>query len=166
MFRACNMAKAALVGVALFGSVACACGGSGVECKPADVRAEDYPSVAAAVCASRGGGRVTVGPGVTRSIGPVVLRSNVELHLVEGATIEFSDSPEDYMPGVPVSWEGVECYNLSPLVYAYGCTNVAITGRGVLKAKNSEGQAPGMLSENRDERVVSARYRSLRPARP
>ena len=133
------MAKAAIVVVALFGAVACACGGTGVECKPADVCAEDYPSVSAAVaaCSSRGGGRVTVGPGVTKSDGPVVLRSNVELHLEEGATIEFSDRPEDYMPGVPVSWEGIECYNLSPLVYAYDCTNVAITGRGVLKAKTA-----------------------------
>ena len=67
--------------------------------------------------------------------GPVRLRSNVELHLEKGAVLHFTDRLEDYLPGVPVSWEGVECVNVSPLVYAYGCTNVAITGQGTLRAK-------------------------------
>ena len=30
------------------------------------------------------------------------------------------------------SWEGLECYNYSPLVYAYDCENIAITGSGTL----------------------------------
>jgi len=103
----------------------------------ADVRSADYPSVSAAIadCAAKGGGVVTVGKGEHFSKGPVVLKSNVELHIEEGATILFSDDVKDYLPGVPVSWEGIECCNVSPLVYAYGCTNVAITGQGTLKAK-------------------------------
>ena len=36
---------------------------------------------------------------------------------------------------MPTSWEGVECLNYSPLVYAYGCTNVAITGKGTFAPK-------------------------------
>ncbi len=63
------------------------------------------------------------------------LKSNVELHLEEGAKIVFSDDPAKYLPVVPTSWEGVECLNYSPLVYAYGCTNVAITGKGMLAPK-------------------------------
>ena len=99
--------------------------------------ADDYPSVSAAVadCAAKGGGTVTIAKGLRVSDGPVVMRSNVELHLEDGATILFSDDVRKYLPGVPVSWEGIECVNVSPLVYAYGCTNVAITGRGTLKAK-------------------------------
>ena len=30
------------------------------------------------------------------------------------------------------SWEGVECLNYSPLLYGYGVTNVAITGKGTI----------------------------------
>jgi polygalacturonase len=36
---------------------------------------------------------------------------------------------------VHTSWEGLECYNYSPLVYAYECENVALTGEGLLRAK-------------------------------
>ncbi len=80
--------------------------------------------------AAKGGGRVVVPAGEHFSAGPIRLRSNVDLHLEEGARIVFSDDPNDYLPAVPTSWEGVECLNYSPLVYAYGCTNVAITGKG------------------------------------
>mgnify|MGYP003312093330 CR=1 FL=1 len=82
-----------------------------------------------------GGGVVSVPSGTHFMRGPVRLRSNVELRLSEGAVLEFSDDPEDYKPGVPVSWEGNECCNLSPLVYAFGATNVAVTGRGLLKPR-------------------------------
>ncbi|MBQ2630196.1 MAG: glycosyl hydrolase 115 family protein [Kiritimatiellae bacterium] len=82
------------------------------------------------VAAAKGGGLVVVPSGEHFSDGPIRLKSNVELHLEEGATIVFSDDPAKYLPAVPTSWEGVECLNYSPLVYAYGCTNVAITGNG------------------------------------
>lgn len=62
------------------------------------------------------------------------LKSNVNLHLEEGAVLLFSEDPEDYLPAVHTSWEGMECYNYSPLVYAYECINVAVTGKGELKA--------------------------------
>ena len=85
--------------------------------------------------AAKGGGKVVVAAGEHFSDGPIRLKSNVELHLEEGAKIVFSDNPQDYLPAVPMSWEGVECLNYSPLVYAYGCTNVAITGKGTLAPK-------------------------------
>ena len=80
--------------------------------------------------AAKGGGLVSVPSGEHFCDGPIRLKSNVELHLEAGATIVFSDNPAKYLPAVPTSWEGVECLNYSPLVYAYGCTNVAITGKG------------------------------------
>ena len=65
----------------------------------------------------------------------VHLKSNVNLHLQKDAVLLFSEKPEDYLPAVHTTWEGMECYNYSPLVYAYDCKNVAITGEGKLKAK-------------------------------
>lgn len=85
--------------------------------------------------AKKGGGKVVVPAGEHFSAGPIRLKSNVELHLSEGARIVFSDNPQDYLPAVPTSWEGVECLNYSPLIYAYGCTNVAITGKGTIAPK-------------------------------
>lgn len=82
-------------------------------------------------CAAAGGGRVTVAAGEWRT-GPIRLRSNVELHLEEGARLVFSGNPDDYRPLVRSSFSGIECMTLSPLVHAYGCTNVALTGGGTL----------------------------------
>ena len=66
--------------------------------------------------------------------GKVHFKSNVNLHLEEGATLLFSEDPQDYLPAVLSTWEGMECYNYSPLIYAYECENIAITGKGKLKA--------------------------------
>ncbi len=67
--------------------------------------------------------------------GKIHLKSNVNLHLKKGALLLFSEDPNDYLPAVHSSWEGMECYNYSPLIYAYNCSNVAITGEGEIKAK-------------------------------
>src|SRR5690606_25870152 len=69
--------------------------------------------------------------------GAIHLRSNVNLHLAEGATVRFSTDPEHYLPAVFTRWEGVEYYGYSPLVYAYRAENVAVTGRGVLDGQAS-----------------------------
>lgn len=84
--------------------------------------------------ASAMGGGVVVIPEGEWITGKIHLKSNVNLHLVEGAVLLFSDNPNDYLPPVHTTWEGMECYNYSPLVYAYECKNVAITGKGQLKA--------------------------------
>lgn len=82
-------------------------------------------------CNKAGGGRVVVPAGEWLT-GPIHLLSNVNLHLAEGATLRFTDNPSDYLPAVMTSWEGMECYNYSPLVYAFECENIAITGTGTL----------------------------------
>ncbi len=81
-----------------------------------------------------GGGTVFVPKGEWIT-GKIHLKSNVNLHLEKGATLLFSGTPDDYLPAVPTTWEGLECYNYSPLIYAYECKNVAITGEGELKAQ-------------------------------
>jgi polygalacturonase len=87
--------------------------------------------VAVAACAQAGGGRVVVPAGKFLT-GPIHLRSGVNLHLVEGAEIIFTDRLEDYLPVVLVRVGGVELYNYSPLIYARDCTNIAVTGKGKL----------------------------------
>ncbi len=83
-------------------------------------------------CNKAGGGRVVIPAGEWLT-GPVHLMSNVNLYLSDGAILRFTDNPEDYLPAVMTSWEGMECYNYSPLVYAFDCENVAITGTGTLQ---------------------------------
>jgi polygalacturonase len=93
-------------------------------------------AIARAIAAANaaGSGVVVVPEGVWPT-GKIHLKSNVNLHLTKGATLLFSDQPADYLPAVPTSWEGLECHNYSPLVYAYDCENVAISGQGKLQAK-------------------------------
>ncbi len=67
--------------------------------------------------------------------GKIHFKSNVNLHLEKGAVLLFSDNPDDYLPAVHTTWEGFECYNYSPLIYAWECKNIAITGQGTLRAK-------------------------------
>jgi polygalacturonase len=62
------------------------------------------------------------------------LKSNVNLHLSDGAVLLFSPDPRDYLPAVFTSWEGLECYNYSPLIYAFKAKNVAITGKGEVRS--------------------------------
>ena len=94
---------------------------------------------AIAACADAGGGRVVVPPGRWLT-GAIHLKSNVELHLENGAEVVFSQDVEDYLPAVQTSYEGTECWNYSPLIYAFGCTNVAITGSGTAVLRAFEGE--------------------------
>ena len=98
------------------------------------VKCTDAFRKAVAACAGAGGGRVVVPAGEWLT-GAIHLKSNVALDLREGSRVSFTDDPKDYLPAVPTTWEGVECLNYSPLVYAYGCTNVAIVGKGTLAPK-------------------------------
>ena len=76
-----------------------------------------------------GGGRVTI-PAGRYETGPIHLRSNVELHFEDGAELLFTDDINAYLPPVETSKGGIECLSYSPLIYANGATNIAITGRG------------------------------------
>ena len=70
--------------------------------------------------------------------GAVHFRSNCDLHLEDGAEVVFTQDPADYLPAVFTSWEGMECWNYSPLVYAFECVNVSISGKGTLLAYDGE----------------------------
>jgi hypothetical protein len=104
---------------------------------------------AIADCAEKGGGRVVIPPGVWLT-GAIHFKSNIELHLADGAELRFSTNPADYLPPVFVRWAGFECWNYSPLIYARDCVNIAITGRGRL-----EGQGKAWWGWVKDQDRVS-----------
>lgn len=89
-------------------------------------------------CAHQGGGKIVVPAGDYFSRGTIHLLSNINLHLEEGATITFSQNEKDFLPTVLVRWEGTECYNYSPYIYAKDQKNIAITGKGKFDG-NAEG---------------------------
>lgn len=106
---------------------------------------------AMALCKKNNGGTIIVPKGIYKINGPIHFVSNVNLKIEKGAKIKFSDNPKDYLPMVLTSWEGTMLYNYSPLIYAENCTNIALTGEGVIdgeggktwktfKAKEGEGK--------------------------
>lgn len=107
--------------------------GDGVsDARPAIVKAID-------ACNAAGGGRVVVPAGVFLTNGPVHLKSNVNFHISEGATLKFGINAKDYLPVVKTRWEGIMLYNYSPLIYALGQKNIAVTGKGTLDGNGREG---------------------------
>ncbi len=81
-------------------------------------------------CSEAGGGKVIV-PAGTYNTGAITMLSHVNLVVEKGATIQFVFEPELY-PVVATRWEGIDCWNISPCVYAFKATDVAITGEGVI----------------------------------
>ena len=77
----------------------------------------------------RGGGTVVVPAGHWKS-GRIVLRSNVNLHIAEGAVIEFGGKAEDYLPAVFSRHEGIEIMGPAAFIYANNENNIAVTGKG------------------------------------
>ncbi len=98
-------------------------------------------------CFNAGGGTVLVPKGKWLT-GPIHLKSNINFHLNKGAEILFSQNTNDYLPVVLTRWEGNECYNYSPLVYAKDCNNIAITGKGHF---NGQGQSWWHMKHSQDD---------------
>lgn len=100
-------------------------------------------------CSSQGGGKVVI-PNGEFLTAPIRLKSNVNLHLSDSAVLKFTT---DYhlFDTVLTRIEGIDCYNISPLIYAYGETNVAITGNGVMDGQASK---DNWFSEERIRGVI------------
>jgi polygalacturonase len=90
----------------------------------------DALAQAIAACSKKSGGRVVVPRGEFIT-GAVTLKSNVELHVSDGATLRFSHDTSKY-PVVFTRYEGTELMNYSPFIYAFEQNNIAITGPGTL----------------------------------
>jgi polygalacturonase len=108
---------------------------------PAPGATDCHPAIAAAIaaCHQAGGGRVLIPAGNWLCAGPIVLLSNVNVHLAAGAHVYFGTNPLDYARHGEYDcgangkltlsrWEGNDCLNYSPLVYARGQDNIALTG--------------------------------------
>ena len=125
-------------------------------------------------CAEAGGGHVLV-PAGRWHVGPVHLRSNIDLRLAEGAELVFSDRFADYLPVALVRVGGIDMWNYSPLVYARDCENIAITGPGKLNG-NAHAWWPWKSRETRagfemgakgvpvDKRVFGTPEAAIRPS--
>ena len=87
-------------------------------------------------CSKKGGGRVIVPAGQKFLTAAIQLKNGVNLVVEEGAVLEFVFQPELY-PIVETSWEGLECFNLSPCVYAFKAKDIAITGKGTIDGGGS-----------------------------
>ena len=83
---------------------------------------------------AKGGGKVIVPKGKWLT-GPIILLSNINLYLEEGAELLFSQDFKDYLPAVLTNWEGSEVYSYCPFIYAYEQENIAITGKGILNGQ-------------------------------
>ena len=85
-------------------------------------------------CAAHGGGRVTVPAGVFKT-GTIMLKDNIELHLMAGAVLLGSERMEDYNSedAYPQCWGSVsEEWKGAHILLACECSHIAITGFGVI----------------------------------
>lgn len=98
-----------------------------------DFKNQGDTAIQAAVdaCANAGGGTIFISAGDWETK-PIHLKSRIHLYVEEGANIWFSKKFCEYLPPVFTRWEGMECYNYSPLIYARDCTDIAVTGGGTL----------------------------------
>ncbi|MBY0238240.1 MAG: glycoside hydrolase family 28 protein [Burkholderiaceae bacterium] len=108
---------------------------------------------AIAACHKAGGGRVVIPAGNWYCAGPIVLLSNVHVHLNKGAHVYFSNNPEDYAKYgdfdcgkhgklVITRWQSNDCLNFASMIYAYGQDNIALTGDDWTSVLNGQGGVP------------------------
>lgn len=106
-------------------------------------------------CHEEGGGKVLIPKGKYLT-GAIHLKSNVNLHISEGATLLFSTDKLKYLPVVQTRFEGMECMNYSPFIYAYKQENIAITGKGTIDGQGEvwwpwKGKWSGSVSYNQSK---------------
>nr|UYL81906.1 exo-polygalacturonase [uncultured bacterium] len=81
-------------------------------------------------CSREGGGRVIIPRGIFFSR-PLELKSRVNLQLLDGSLLLFSDKLEDY-PLIYTSFEGFFTYRCVSPLYAKDAEDIAITGSGII----------------------------------
>jgi len=77
----------------------------------------------------KGGGKVIIPRGLWLT-GPIILKSNINLHIEEGALVIFS-SDKDLYPLIETSFEGNNTYRCISPIYGKDLENIAITGSGI-----------------------------------
>jgi polygalacturonase len=85
-------------------------------------------------CVAAGGGIVEfpkTDKGAEYLAGAIHFKSNITLQIDEGVTLKFTTDRTKY-PLVKSRWECTDVMNYSPLIYAYQCQNIRITGKGTI----------------------------------
>ena len=118
---------------------------------------------AIAACHGADGGRVVIPAGNWLSNGPIHLAANVNLHLEEGSAVRFGTNPADHLPAVLVRWEGTRCWNYSPLIYAHGQENLAITGSGAFDGQASKFWGEWKKKQTPDQEALRGMGMQLTP---
>ncbi|MCH5347352.1 MAG: glycoside hydrolase family 28 protein [Muribaculaceae bacterium] len=85
--------------------------------------------------AQKGGGHLVVPEGIWYT-GPIVMESNVDLHLMTGSLILFSEDLSDY-PVTPSFWEGNSAHRCQSPLSANGKTNISVTGNGTINGNGN-----------------------------
>jgi DNA sulfur modification protein DndE len=83
---------------------------------------------AISACAAKGGGTVLVPAGLWLT-GPIVLQNNVNLHLANGALVQFTPDRSQY-PLVKTTWEGEDAVRSQAPISGVDLQNIGITGNG------------------------------------
>ncbi|MFH6998766.1 glycoside hydrolase family 28 protein [Flavobacterium sp. FlaQc-57] len=121
----------------------------------------------------KGGGKVIIPPGIWLT-GPIILKSNLELHAQTGALIKFSTDKTLY-PIIETSFEGLNTWRCISPIYGKNLENIAFTGNGVWdgsgeawrqvkKSKLTDEQwkkfvaSGGVLNEKKDSWYPSEQY--------
>lgn len=111
-------------------------------------------------CCNAGGGTIYIPAGQWLT-GPIHLKSNLRLFLEKDAIVRFSTRFTDYLPTVFTRWEGIECYNYSPLIYAAGCENIVICGEGTIEGNGAAWWPWKKLQHHAAERLYNAEYNGI-----
>ncbi|MBD0723697.1 glycoside hydrolase [Flavobacterium sp. L1I52] len=77
----------------------------------------------------KGGGKLIIPAGIWLT-GPIILKSNLELHAEKGALIKFTPDKSLY-PLVETSFEGLNTWRCISPIYGKNLENIAFTGSGV-----------------------------------
>ncbi|WP_343614535.1 glycoside hydrolase family 28 protein [Flavobacterium sp.] len=121
----------------------------------------------------KGGGKLIIPPGIWLT-GPIILKSNIELHAETGALVKFSTDKTLY-PIIETSFEGLNTWRCISPIYGKNLENIAFTGNGVWdgsgeawrqmkKSKLTDEQwkkfvtSGGVLNEKKDSWYPSEQY--------
>jgi polygalacturonase len=101
----------------------------------------------------KGGGRVIIPRGIWLT-GPIILKSNINIHTEDGALIIFS-SDKDLYPLVETSFEGYNTIRCMSPIYGRDLENIALTGKGIF---DGAGEAWRFVKK---EKLTEAQWKDL-----